>query len=128
MMSEEPLLGEMKSQESIFIFCRKSTQVILTVGATVFLMMCGKSFLGTVFSVKNWWDIVFLVLWLLSTIGCALLVFIFLMFRFKPVLIINREGIEDHSHLGISFGTICVKWQKSRVFLPQTTDRPLGFR
>lgn len=127
-MSEEQLFEQGNSQESIFIFSRKSTQVILLVGATVFLLLCGQSFVVTVLNLKNWWDIVVLVLLLLLTIGCALLVFLFLRYRFKPILIINREGIEDHSHLGISFGTVRVKWEEVALISPTNDRRAPGFQ
>ena len=62
MMLEEQLLEEIESQESIIIFAPKSTRVILTAVATFFLILCGKNFLETLFSLNSWWKIVFLFL------------------------------------------------------------------
>lgn len=127
-MSEQQLLRGTKSQESLVVFCRKSTQVISTAGATFFLLSSGTNCLETIFSLKSWWDIVVLFLNLLFVICCALLVSLFLSFRFKPVLVLNREGVEDHSHLGTSFGTVRIKWEEIALISPTKDRRAPGFQ
>ncbi len=127
-MSEEQLLRETKSQGSIFILARKSTQVILIVGAAVLLIRSGRTFLITVLHLKSWWAIIIAFLWLLLTISSALFVFTLLMFRFKPILIINSDGIEDHSHMGKSFWTIRVKWEEIALISPTADRRAPGFQ
>ncbi|HEX6482736.1 MAG TPA: STM3941 family protein [Ktedonobacteraceae bacterium] len=127
-MSEEKLLWETKSQESIVIFSPKGRRALLGVGATVFLILCGRNAFETVLSLKSAWDFVLLFLWLLMAIGCALLVFTFLRLNFKPLLIINREGIEDHSHLGKSPVTIRVKWEEIALISTTNERRALGFQ
>lgn len=127
-MSEQPLLRQTKSQESLIVFCRKSTQVVLTVGATLFLVLGGTNFLESISSLKSWWGIVVLFFNLLLAVCCIFLVFLFLRLRFKPIIIINNEGIEDHSHVGKSFGTIRIKWEEIALISPTKDRRAPGFQ
>ena len=61
-------------------------------------------------------------------IVCALLASASLMLCFKPVLVINNDGIEDHSHLSTSFGTVRVKWEEIALIAPTNDQRAPGFQ
>ncbi len=111
-MLEETLLKETNGQERIILFSPKGTLALLIGGATVFLILWGWDCFETLLSFKDFWDMVFLLGKLLITIVGALYVVLFLRLRFMPLLIITGEGIENHSHFGMSFVTIRVRWEE----------------